>query len=132
MFFILTNQMKELVTAYYTEAEWSNKNYVPSFDEYNNKVGHVTGGMTAYTTATLIEMGEEIVGKKEFEWLKIRAKIFKPAHVIARGRNDIVGHKVYAILFSIYSNCLNNCQKEFFDLLNTLLEKVRNIGSCQF
>lgn len=83
-----------MVAAYYTEAEWSNKNYMPSFNEYNEKAGYITGGRTAYIAAMLLAIGDETVGKTEIEWLKTRPKILKPAHVIARAKNDIVGHKV--------------------------------------
>lgn len=70
---------------------------MPSFDEYNKKVGYITIGMNAYVAAMLLAIGEETVGKNEFEWLKTQPKILKSPHVITRGRNDIVGHKVYKI-----------------------------------
>ncbi|KAL5803908.1 hypothetical protein ACOSQ3_030708 [Xanthoceras sorbifolium] len=84
--------MKEMVKAYLAEAEWFYQNYVPPFDEYL-RYSLISIGSFSYTAAKVLGMEKEIAGTHAFEWLQSRPKILKAAYVIARLKNDLIGHK---------------------------------------
>ncbi|KAL5802256.1 hypothetical protein ACOSQ4_030561 [Xanthoceras sorbifolium] len=84
--------MKEMVKAYLAEAEWFYQNYVPPFDEYL-RYSLISIGSFSYTAAKFLGMEKEIAGTHAFEWLQSRPKILTAAYVIARLKNDLIGHK---------------------------------------
>ncbi|KAL5737405.1 hypothetical protein ACOSP7_030166 [Xanthoceras sorbifolium] len=84
--------MKEMVKAYFAEAEWFYQNYVPPFNEYL-RYSLISIGSFSYTAAKFLGMEEEIAGIDAFEWLQSRPKILTAAYVIARLKNDLIGHK---------------------------------------
>ncbi|KAH7544502.1 hypothetical protein JRO89_XS15G0176500 [Xanthoceras sorbifolium] len=84
--------LQEMFTAYFVEAQWSNQNYVPPFDEYY-KTAFPSIGSFAYTASSFLGMGEEIAEKYAFEWLLNRPKIVSAAYEIARLKNDLMSHK---------------------------------------
>ncbi|KAI9186484.1 hypothetical protein LWI28_017722 [Acer negundo] len=86
------DMMKEMVKAYFAEAEWLYRNYVPPFDEYL-RYALISIGSFSYTAAKFLGMEKEIAGIDAFEWLKNRPKILTAAYLIARLKNDLIGHK---------------------------------------
>ncbi|KAL5803912.1 hypothetical protein ACOSQ3_030712 [Xanthoceras sorbifolium] len=91
-FSYMKDTMKEMVKAYLVEAEWFYQNYVPPFDEYL-RYSLISIGSFSYTAAKFLGMEEEIAGINAFEWLQSRPKIRTAAYVIARLKNDLIGHK---------------------------------------
>uniref|UniRef100_A0A2C9WHR0 Uncharacterized protein n=1 Tax=Manihot esculenta TaxID=3983 RepID=A0A2C9WHR0_MANES len=82
---------KEMVKAYYVEAQWFNNKYMPAFDEYLRN-GLVTSGYRAIPAITFLGM-ENIVGAKEIQWVETNPKIIRAARLISRLRNDTVARE---------------------------------------
>ena len=82
-----------MFTAYFVEAQWSQQNYVPPFNEYyrNAFISMVSFG---YTDSSFLGIGEEIIEKNSFEWLLSKPKILSAAYKIGRLKNDLSSHKV--------------------------------------
>ncbi|TXG65602.1 hypothetical protein EZV62_006877 [Acer yangbiense] len=85
--------LKEMVTSYFVEAQWSQQNYVPPFNEYC-RTAFISIGSFGYTASSFLGMGEEIIEKNSFEWLLSRPKILSAAYKIGRLKNDLSSHKV--------------------------------------
>ncbi|XP_038709908.1 probable terpene synthase 6 [Tripterygium wilfordii] len=83
--------LREMVKAYHVEAEWCNKGYVPTFDEYMENA-LITSCYHAIPAACFLGMGD-IAGRKEFEWLKSIPKIVRASEMIGRLMDDIMSHK---------------------------------------
>ncbi|KAK2640203.1 hypothetical protein Ddye_027998 [Dipteronia dyeriana] len=83
--------MKEMAAAYFAEAKWLYQTYVPPFDEYMI-YALISLGSFSYTAAKNLGMEKEIAGINAFEWLQSRPKILTAAYVIARLKNDLIGH----------------------------------------
>ncbi|KAH7544508.1 hypothetical protein JRO89_XS15G0177800 [Xanthoceras sorbifolium] len=98
--------MKEMVKAYLAEAEWFYQNYVPPFDEYL-RYSLISIGSFSYTAAKFLGMEKEIAGTHAFEWLQSRPKILTAAYVIARLKNDLIGHKPTTIPMEILLRVAN-------------------------
>ncbi|KAK3198456.1 hypothetical protein Dsin_021871 [Dipteronia sinensis] len=86
------DMMKEMVKAYFAEAEWLYRNYVPPFDEYL-RYALISIGSLSYTAAKFLGMEKEIAGIDAFEWLQNRPKVLTAAYLIARLKNDLICHK---------------------------------------
>ncbi|XP_038692011.1 casbene synthase, chloroplastic-like [Tripterygium wilfordii] len=79
--------LKQMMKAYHIEAEWLNKGYVPSFDEYMENA-LISCGYHAVAISSFLGM-EEIATMEAFEWLKGFPKIDKAAQIICRLMDDI-------------------------------------------
>lgn len=85
--------MKQLVQAYFTEANWFHNNYTPTLEEYL-ETASVSAGYLLLTTTSFIGMQDDCVTKEAFEWVSAFPKIVRGSANIARILNDVVGHKV--------------------------------------
>ncbi|KAF5730685.1 casbene synthase [Tripterygium wilfordii] len=83
--------VKQLVKAYYVEAEWCNKNYVPSFEEYIENA-LISSGYRAVSVLCFVGM-EEFAGMEAFEWFKSYPKIDRATRRMCRLMDDIVSTK---------------------------------------
>eukprot|EP00257_Ricinus_communis_P009462 XP_002528172.2 probable terpene synthase 2 [Ricinus communis] len=83
--------MKKLVQAYLVEANWMNKNYVPTMDEYMS-IALVSCGYPLLTITSFVGMGD-IATKEVFEWASNDPKIVRAASIICRLMDDIVSHE---------------------------------------
>ncbi|KAK2984767.1 hypothetical protein RJ640_004592 [Escallonia rubra] len=84
--------MKALVRAYFTEANWFNKKYMPTFEEYLG-VSVMSSGYPMLAVQSLVGM-EEIASKQAFDWALSVPKIVKSCALIARLVDDLKTHKV--------------------------------------
>ncbi|GFZ04840.1 terpenoid cyclases/Protein prenyltransferases superfamily protein [Actinidia rufa] len=85
------SSMKILVRAYFEEAKWFHQGYVPTMEEYM-QVALVTAGYKTLATSSFVGMGE-LATKEAFDWVSNDPLIVQAASVIARLKDDIVGHK---------------------------------------
>ncbi|XP_057460929.1 (-)-germacrene D synthase-like [Actinidia eriantha] len=85
------SSMKSLVRAYFEEAKWFHQGYVPTMEEYM-QVALVTAGYKMLATSSFVGMGE-LATKEAFDWVSNDPLIVQAASVIARLKDDIVGHK---------------------------------------
>ncbi|XP_077223186.1 putative terpene synthase 2 isoform X2 [Tasmannia lanceolata] len=83
--------VKWLTGAYFTEAVWYNKGYVPLFNEHLT-LSLISCGYPSLTILTFVGMGE-IATKEAFDWASTRPKIVMDAAIVNRLRDDIVGSK---------------------------------------
>nr|UZT70947.1 terpene synthase 2 [Paeonia delavayi] len=83
--------MKNQVNAYFMEAKWCSKEYVPTMEEYM-QVALITSGYTMLATTSFVGMGD-IVTKETFEWISNEPKIAKASAIICRLMDDMVSHK---------------------------------------
>jgi hypothetical protein len=84
--------MKRLVQAYFTEAQWFSRNYIPTVEEYM-ALGIVNSGYYLITTTSFIGMGC-IATEEIFQWLTNNPKIVNATSIIARLMDDIVSNEV--------------------------------------
>ncbi|CBI31276.3 unnamed protein product, partial [Vitis vinifera] len=83
--------MKNLVRAYFHEANWFHEGSIPTMEEYM-RIALVTSGYYMLTTMSFIGMGE-IVTKEAFDWVISDPKIITASAVICRLMDDISSHK---------------------------------------
>ncbi|CDP12295.1 unnamed protein product [Coffea canephora] len=83
--------MKVLVRAYFVEAKWLHRGYIPTFEEYM-QIGLATCGYITLTIIAFLGRGD-IVTKEAFDWALSGPDILRAASIICRLRDDIVGHK---------------------------------------
>ncbi|XP_027124371.1 valencene synthase-like [Coffea arabica] len=83
--------MKVLVRAYFVEAKWLHRGYIPPFEGYM-QIGLATCGYITLTIIAFLGMGD-IVTKEAFNWALSGPDILRAASIICRLRDDIVGHK---------------------------------------
>jgi hypothetical protein len=84
--------MIRLVQAYFTEAQWLSRNYIPAVEEHM-ALGIVTSGYYLLTTASFIGMGC-IATEEIFQWITNNPKIVHAAAIICRLMDDIVSNEV--------------------------------------
>ncbi|KAK2984766.1 hypothetical protein RJ640_004591 [Escallonia rubra] len=84
--------MKALVRAYFAEANWFNKKYMPTFEEYLG-VSVMSSGYPMLAVQSLVGM-DEIATKQAFDWVISVPKIVKSCALIARLVDDLKTHKV--------------------------------------
>ncbi|KAK2434601.1 putative terpene synthase [Trifolium repens] len=121
------NEMIRLVQAYFTEAQWLSRNYIPAVEEHM-ALGIVTSGYYLLTTASFIGMGC-IATEEIFQWITNNPKIVHAAAIICRLMDDIVsnefeqkrGHSASAIECYIKQH---DVSRE--DAINELLRQVTN------
>ncbi|KEH30760.1 putative lyase [Medicago truncatula] len=89
--FYAKNEMKRLVQAYFTEAKWFSRNYIPTVDEYM-ALGIVNSGYYLITATSFIGMGC-IATEDVFQWLTNNPKIVNASSKIARLMDDIVSNE---------------------------------------
>ncbi|CAK9141785.1 unnamed protein product [Ilex paraguariensis] len=82
---------KEIVMGYEIEANWCNKGYKATFDEYMSN-GLITGGHLMLGFASLLGMGE-VANVEAFEWMQNKPKVLVAANIIGRLINDIASHE---------------------------------------
>ncbi|KAM7486326.1 hypothetical protein LguiA_002335 [Lonicera macranthoides] len=82
--------MKQLVRAYFDEAIWYHKGYVPTMEEYM-EVALVSCGYKMLATTSFVGMGESVT-KQAFDWVSNTPLMVKASSVICRLTDDIVGH----------------------------------------
>ncbi|KAM7486328.1 hypothetical protein LguiA_002337 [Lonicera macranthoides] len=82
--------MKELVRAYFDEAIWYHKGYVPTMEDYM-EVALVSGAYKMLATTSFVGMGESVT-KQAFDWVSNTPLIVKASSVICRLTDDMVGH----------------------------------------
>ncbi|TXG67921.1 hypothetical protein EZV62_009196 [Acer yangbiense] len=73
--------------SYFVEAQWSQQNYVPPFNEYYRNA-FISMGSFGYTASSFLGIGEEIAEK-----ILSRPKILSVAYKIGRLKNDLSSHK---------------------------------------
>ncbi|KAK9275730.1 hypothetical protein L1049_022998 [Liquidambar formosana] len=83
--------MKNLVRAYYVEAIWFSKQYVPTMEEYMH-VALTTSGYYMLATTSFVGMGD-IVTMETCQWVFNEPEIAKASSTICRLMDDIVSHK---------------------------------------
>ncbi|KAM7486317.1 hypothetical protein LguiA_002326 [Lonicera macranthoides] len=83
--------MKQLVRAYFHEADWYHKGYVPTMEEYM-EVALVSGAYIMLATTSFVGMGESVT-KQAFDWVSNNPLIVKASSVICRLTDDMVGHE---------------------------------------
>ncbi|KAM7486349.1 hypothetical protein LguiA_002358 [Lonicera macranthoides] len=83
--------MKQLVRAYFHEANWYHKGYVPTFEEYM-EVALVSGAYIMLATTSFVGMGESVT-KQAFDYVSNNPLIVKASSVICRLTDDMVGHE---------------------------------------
>ncbi|KAJ4724626.1 Terpene synthase 12 [Melia azedarach] len=83
--------VKELVRAYFVEAQWFHDGFVPSFDERMSNA-LISGHCVLGPAATFIGI-REIAGINAFEWLKSRPKVIISSFTILRLIADFVSHE---------------------------------------
>ncbi|KDP35342.1 hypothetical protein JCGZ_10983 [Jatropha curcas] len=81
----------ELVRAYFVEAKWFNEGYVPPFEEYISN-GLVSSTYSVLPAASFIGL-ENVVGSKEYEWVKENPKIVNASKLISRLMDDVTTHE---------------------------------------
>ena len=84
--------MKQLVRAYFDEANWYRKGYVPTMEEYM-EVALVSGGYIMLAPTSFVGMGESVT-KQAFDWVSNNPLVVKACSIICRLTNDMVGHKL--------------------------------------
>lgn len=85
------NEMKRLVQAYFTEAQWFSRKYIPTIEEYM-ALGIVNSGYYLITTTSFVGMGC-IATEEVFQWLTNNPKIVNASSKIARLMDDIVSNE---------------------------------------
>ncbi|KAK2987040.1 hypothetical protein RJ640_004766 [Escallonia rubra] len=83
--------MKRLIRAYFEEAKWFNKGYIPTIEEYM-QVALVSCGYIMLATTSFVGMGD-LVTKESFDWVSNEPLIVRAASVVCRLTDDIVGHE---------------------------------------
>ncbi|KAK4576356.1 hypothetical protein RGQ29_027072 [Quercus rubra] len=83
--------MKNQVRAYFDEAKWFHKKYIPTMDEYM-EIALATSGYSLLATTSLVGMGD-IVTNDSFKWVFSKPKMVRACTVVARLMDDIVSHK---------------------------------------
>ncbi|KAK7262668.1 hypothetical protein RJT34_30243 [Clitoria ternatea] len=86
------NEMKRLVRAYFTEAEWLNNNYTPTMEEYM-VVALITSAYRMLTSVAFVGMGC-IATKEVFQWLTNDPKIINASTRICRLMDDVVSSEL--------------------------------------
>lgn len=84
--------MKRLIQAYFTEAQWFSRKYIPTIEEYM-ALGIVNSGYYLITTTSFVGMGC-IATEEVFQWLTNNPKIVNASSKIARLMDDIVSNEV--------------------------------------
>ncbi|XP_077223203.1 beta-cubebene synthase-like [Tasmannia lanceolata] len=87
----LIEGIRGLTRAYFTEAEWFNRGYVPLFNEHLS-ISLISCGYPMLTILTFVGMGE-IETKEAFDWASKRPKVVMDASLVNRLQDDIVGNK---------------------------------------
>ncbi|KAJ7981655.1 Terpene synthase [Quillaja saponaria] len=82
---------KRIVGAYFKEAEWCNKGYVPTYEEYM-KVAGITGSNEVFLGLSFIGMGN-IANKEIFDWLLSHPKSVRASNIIGRLMDDVGSYK---------------------------------------
>ncbi|KAJ9167158.1 hypothetical protein P3X46_021828 [Hevea brasiliensis] len=80
-------KFKELTRAYLIEAKWFNEGYVPSMEEYIEN-GLITSAYSVIPAASFTGM-ENVMGTKEYEWVKSNPKTVIATKLISRLMDDI-------------------------------------------
>ncbi|KAL0399306.1 UNVERIFIED_CONTAM: (-)-germacrene D synthase [Sesamum radiatum] len=83
-------EKKNLVRAYLEEAKWSYNKDMPRMEEYM-KVAIVTSTYTMLPTTSLVGM-ENLVTKKDFDWIKSEPLLVLASSTICRLTDDLVGY----------------------------------------
>ncbi|XP_050368991.1 (-)-germacrene D synthase-like [Argentina anserina] len=82
--------LKVQVRAYFQEAKWFKKKYIPRMEEYMEVESNTS--FYCFSTTSFLGLGA-IVTIGSMNWVFSDPKIVKGAYVIGRLLNDIVGHK---------------------------------------
>ena len=86
-------QVQDLAEAYLVEAEWRDKGYIPTYEEYMAN-GLVTSCYPTLETASFLGLGK-IANKEVFDWISNDPKIVRASSVICRLTDDLASHKVW-------------------------------------
>lgn len=89
-------QLKQTVRAYFDEAIWYNKGYVPTIEEYM-KVALVTSCHLVLATTAFVVGIPEFVTDGALDWVISDPLIVRGSSVMCRLTDDIVGYKVRTI-----------------------------------
>ncbi|KAH7564835.1 hypothetical protein JRO89_XS09G0036000 [Xanthoceras sorbifolium] len=88
--------MKTLVRVYFVEAQWCERKYVPTMEEYM-AVALLSCGYTTLASSSFVGMGD-IATEDAFDWVSSNPKIIKASSIINRLMDDIVSHEVLNII----------------------------------
>ncbi|KAL0353563.1 UNVERIFIED_CONTAM: Beta-caryophyllene synthase [Sesamum angustifolium] len=83
-------EMKKMVRAYLEEAKWCYNKNMPTMEEYM-KVAIVTSTYMMLLTTSLVGM-ENLVTKKDFDWITSEPLLVLASSIIGRLANDLAGH----------------------------------------
>ncbi|KAK3021982.1 hypothetical protein RJ639_045677 [Escallonia herrerae] len=83
--------LKRLVGAYFEEAKWFNKGYIPTIEEYM-QVALLSTTYELLATTSFLGMGD-LATKGSFDWVTNDPLIVRASSVICRLMDDIVGHE---------------------------------------
>ncbi|KAL5825684.1 hypothetical protein ACOSQ3_021747 [Xanthoceras sorbifolium] len=83
--------MKTLVRVYFVEAQWCERKYVPTMEEYM-AVALLSCGYTTLASSSFVGMGD-IATEDAFDWVSSNPKIIKASSIINRLMDDIVSHE---------------------------------------
>nr|ABK63808.1 sesquiterpene cyclase [Centella asiatica] len=86
------DKYKQLARAYLQEAQWSNKSYVPTMEEYITNA-LITTGYTFLGTCSFVGMGD-VATREAFDWVTNDPLMIRAASVVCRICDDIVGHEM--------------------------------------
>ncbi|KAM7489235.1 hypothetical protein LguiB_026719 [Lonicera macranthoides] len=82
--------MKQLARAYFDEANWYHKGYVPTMEEYMD-VAMASAGYGMLAITSFVGMGD-LVTKQAFDWVSNNPLIVEACTLYSRLANDMVGH----------------------------------------
>nr|AGS16741.1 sesquiterpene synthase [Panax ginseng] len=85
-------ELKRLVKAYFEEAKWLHKGYIPTMEEHM-EVALVSAGYMMISTTSFVGM-TDLATKEAFEWVSNDPLIVRASSVINRLTDDIVGHEI--------------------------------------
>ncbi|KAL6616441.1 hypothetical protein ACP70R_038711 [Stipagrostis hirtigluma subsp. patula] len=78
---------------YLQEAEWVNKNYIPSFKEHTDQVSVITTGLPLLFLVGLMGEGQ-VVTKEAFHWALNMPDMVRASAEVGRFLNDIASYKL--------------------------------------
>ncbi|KAM7486333.1 hypothetical protein LguiA_002342 [Lonicera macranthoides] len=82
--------MKQVARAYFDEANWYHKGYVPTMEEYM-EVAVASAGYRMLAITSFVGMGDSVT-KQAFDWVSNNPLIVEACAVYSRLANDMVGH----------------------------------------
>nr|AGW18154.1 terpene synthase 1 [Copaifera officinalis]AGW18159.1 terpene synthase 1 [Copaifera langsdorffii] len=83
--------LQDLAKSYLLEAEWRDKSYIPTYEEYMAN-GVFSCGYPAVETTSLLGLGKTAT-KEVFDWISNVPKIVRASSIMCRLTDDLASHK---------------------------------------